>query len=164
MLTLALSMNALPFESISKLLLFLHLGAAVVALASSIHLLSRLTRALRGQFVAQSNLHARILTVSYTATMLLGGLVYPTFRVRVRHDYLDATLPWATGLFEVKELWAALALLPAVIVWLLLRTIDIRSREHRPCAYVCIGLTVYVLMVLSFNAWAGWYLGTLKSV
>ena len=157
-------MNSLPFESISKFLLFLHLGAAVVALASSVHLLSRMVRAIRGQFVAQSQLHARILAFSYTAAVVLGGLIYPTFRVRVRHDYLDAALPWATGLFEVKELLGTVALLPALAVWAMSRAIDFRSREQRPYALVCIGFTVYVLAVLSYNAWAGWYLGTLKSV
>jgi len=64
----------------------------------------------------------------------------------------------------VKELLGTVALLPALAVWALVRTIDFRSREQRPYAVVCLGLTVYVLAVLSYNAWAGWYLGTLKSV
>jgi hypothetical protein len=52
--------------------------------------------------------------VLFAGTMLLGTLLYPTFR-SVTRIYLDAEAPWATGLFELKEHAAAvgLALLPA---------------------------------------------------
>ncbi|MDZ4859431.1 MAG: hypothetical protein SGI88_10670 [Candidatus Hydrogenedentes bacterium] len=157
-------MQSLPFEPISKILLFLHLVAAVVALGSSIHLMLRLSRALRGAFFPQARLHAAILAASYSVTFTLGGLIYPAFRIRVRHDYLDAALPWATGLFEIKELGASLALFSAIGVWLLMRAVDFKQQEHRPYAVACIAMTSYVFIVLAFNAWSGWYLGTLKSI
>ncbi len=157
-------MQPLPFEPISKVLLFLHLVSAVVALGSSIHLILRMGRAMRGTYVPQVRLHSRILAISYSITFVLGGLIYPTFRIRVRHDYLDAVLPWATGIFEIKELGASLALFPAIGVWLLVRAIDFKQREHAPYAIACIAMASYVVLVLTFNAWAGWYLASLKSI
>ena len=56
----------------------------------------------------------------YCLTLLLGAIIYLRFRVVVRADFLDAHVPWATGLFEVKEHAAAigLAVLPAYwMVW-----------------------------------------------
>lgn len=154
----------LPFETYSKALLFLHLAAAIVALASSVHLLARYWRVLSGTHFAQARLHARILAVSYAIAFLLGGMIYPMFRVRVRHDYLDAALPWATGLFEIKELGASIALVPAIGVWLLARSVDFKAEEHRPYAAVCMALTACVFAALAYNACAGWYLGTLRSL
>ena len=157
-------MQPLPFEPISKMLLFLHLAAAIVALGSCVHLLVRFTYALKGAHSPQVRLHSRILAVSYTIAFILGGLIYPTFRIRVRHDYLDAALPWATGLFEIKELGASLALLPAIGIWLLVRSIDFDAKEHRPYVVTCMALAASVLAVLAYNAWMGWYLGTLRSI
>ena len=157
-------MQSLPFETISKALLFMHLAAAFVALGSCVHLLARFTYALRGAYFPQVKLHARILAISYAFVFVLGGLIYPTFRIRVRHDYLDAALPWATGLFEIKELGASIALIPAIGVWLLVRTIDFRKLEHRPYVVACMAFSLAVLTVLAYNTWAGWYLGTLRSI
>lgn len=157
-------MQPLPFESIAKILLFLHLAGAVIALGSAVHLMLRLMRALRGAFIPQARLHAGILAASYVTTVALGALIYPTFRIRVRHDNLDAALPWATGLFEIKELTASVGLIPAVGIWLLTRAIDFNSPSCRPYAVASIGLTAYVFAVLAFNTWAGWYLVTLRSV
>ena len=50
----------------------------------------------------------------------LGAIDYLPFRLFARAQYLDVHVPWATGLFEVKEHAAAigLALLPAYwAVW-----------------------------------------------
>ncbi|NUM56055.1 MAG: hypothetical protein HUU46_20640 [Candidatus Hydrogenedentes bacterium] len=157
-------MESIPLEPISKVLLFFHLAAAIVALASSVHLLTRFWRALNGVYFSQAQLHARILAISYSVAFVLGGLVYPTFRIRVRHDFLDAAIPWATGLFEIKELGASIALIPAIGVWMLARSIDFGNNEHRPYIVACIIFTACVLGVLAYNAWAGWYLGTLKSI
>lgn len=157
-------MQQLPLEPISKALLFLHLIAAVVALASSVHLLARFWRALRGAYFSQARLHAWILAVSYLTAFILGGSIYPTFRIRVRHDYLDAALPWATGLFEIKELGASIALIPAIGVWLLARSVDFENEQHRPYVVVCMVFAACVFGVLAYNAWTGWYLVTLRSI
>ena len=64
--------------------------------------------------------YVRAVVLLFCLTVLLGAIDYVPFRVIVRAEYLDARVPWATGLFEVKEHAAAigLALLPAYwAVW-----------------------------------------------
>ncbi|TMQ68869.1 MAG: hypothetical protein E6K80_13530 [Candidatus Eisenbacteria bacterium] len=56
----------------------------------------------------------------FAITLLLGSVLYVPFSFVVRAEYLDRRLPWATGLFEIKEHAAAigLCLLPAYwAVW-----------------------------------------------
>jgi hypothetical protein len=67
-----------------------------------------------------SERYVRAVVVLFCLTVLLGAIDYIPFRVFVRARYLDAHVPWATGLFEVKEHAAAigLAVLPAYwAVW-----------------------------------------------
>ena len=64
--------------------------------------------------------YVRAVVVLFCLTLLLGAINYLPFRVLVRAQYLDAHVPWATGLFELKEHAAAigLAMLPAYwVVW-----------------------------------------------
>jgi hypothetical protein len=64
--------------------------------------------------------YAGAVVLLFLTTTLLGMLDYPVFRVDVRAAYLDEQVPWATGLFEIKEHATAigLALLPAYwILW-----------------------------------------------
>jgi hypothetical protein len=64
--------------------------------------------------------YTRSVVILYCLTVLFGAANYLRFRVLVRAAYLDAHVPWATGLFEVKEHAATigLALLPAYwIAW-----------------------------------------------
>ena len=71
-----------------------------------------------GWWAALRSVHAEryalAVVVLFVLTAALGMLLYPPFRVHVRADYLDAHVPWGTGLFEIKEHSAAigLALLP----------------------------------------------------
>ncbi|MBI5093488.1 MAG: hypothetical protein HZB26_13735 [Candidatus Hydrogenedentes bacterium] len=159
-------MRPIAFELLSKPLLFLHLAAAVTALASSVHLGLRLARAVRatGEYLPQTRTHASILAASYLAVFALGGLIYPAFRIRVRSDFMDAALPWATGLFEIKELLATTALLPVLGIFALSRAINPQDASHRQYLPIYFGLIAYVFCVLSFNAWCGWYLVTLRSI
>ena len=64
--------------------------------------------------------YVRAIVFLFCLTVLLGAIDYLPFRLFARAQYLDAHVPWATGLFEVKEHAAAigLALLPAYwAVW-----------------------------------------------
>lgn len=64
--------------------------------------------------------YVKAVIVLFAATVVLGALIYTPFRMDVRAGYLDAQVPWATGLFEIKEHGAAigLAMLPAYwAVW-----------------------------------------------
>ncbi|MFN2328406.1 MAG: hypothetical protein ABR612_05775 [Chromatocurvus sp.] len=50
------------------------------------------------------------IVVAYLATFILGMLIYPTYRLDVRIALVEMRLPWAIGLFEIKEHWAAIGL------------------------------------------------------
>ena len=155
------------FESISKYLFFLHFAAAACVAGSLIHLAVRVWGYMRGRVIKVSHekLYAHILAASYTACYVLGALVYPTWRIRVRHDYFDTALRWATGLFEVKEHLATFGLVAVVGIWFLSRNLsrpaDTQDRRMLP---LYAGLVVVVLVVTAFNVWSGWYLTTLKGV
>ncbi len=64
--------------------------------------------------------YVRAVIVLFCITIPMGAINYIPFRVLVRAQYLDGHVPWATGLFELKEHAAAigLAVLPAYwAVW-----------------------------------------------
>ncbi len=147
-------------EPYAVVLHFLHFIAAIVSLAACVHILVRQVRLGRDKRV---QLHARTLLVAYLTTFVLGSLLYPTFRVRVRAEFLDRVYPWATGLFEIKEHAATLTLIPVVGIFLLSRSLD--SDTDRDARYTSLfrGLVTIVLTVLLFNASVGWYLGSLRS-
>lgn len=149
------------FEPVARLLHFLHLVAGVTSVAACTHFLVRLLRK-RGD--ARVRVHALTLSVAYVTTYVLGAVIYPTFRVRVRADLLDRTYPWATGLFEIKEHAASIVLLPVLAIFALSRSLDLKQELDRRHAFLLGGLASIVLCVLVYNACVGWYLGTLRSV
>jgi len=58
--------------------------------------------------------------VLYVVTLIIGGVIYPTYRLDVRIPFEEMSLIWAVGLFEVKEHWGGIGLgvLPLyVFVW-----------------------------------------------
>lgn len=148
----------LAFETIVRPLHFLHLVAGLSSVASCVHLLTRL---LSRRHDPRIRTHALVLGVAYLSTYLLGALIYPTFRVRVRAELLDRHYPWATGLFEIKEHAASIVLIPVLAIFLLSRTLDLKQK---PEALLVGGLASVVLLVLFYNACVGWYLGTIRSV
>jgi hypothetical protein len=158
-------MTMVAFESISRFLLFLHHVGAIVALATSIHLVIRASTALfsRG-YIKQARLHALILAVSYAATFVLGMLVYPTFRIRIRYEWLDAAAPHATALFEAKEHLAALGLVPAIGLYMLTRVLDLNDEADRQYRSLFLVMNLFVAAVLLFNGGAGWYIATLRAL
>ncbi|MBI3203702.1 MAG: hypothetical protein HYZ29_19340 [Myxococcales bacterium] len=151
----------LAFESIVRPLHFLHLIAGLSSVASCVHLLTRLSSRRHDPRIRT---HALVLGVAYLSTYLLGAVIYPTFRVRVRADLLDRHYPWATGLFEIKEHAASIVLVPVLAIVILSRVLDPRQEHDRRHMLLLRGLTGLVLVVLLYNASAGWYLGTIRSV
>lgn len=153
-------------ESWAKGLLFIHLVAAVIALAAGIHCLLRLVQLHGRGFPTMSPIrtHARTLAVAYSVCMGLGCLVYPTFRVRVRAEFLDSAHPFVVSLFEMKEHAGLLALPLAVWAWMLVRSVDFRLPTERvwlPSCYVALAYTVAALV---YNAGCGWYISSLRSL
>jgi len=156
----------LAFEPYARLLHFLHWLAGIATVGTCTHLLLRLTyRARHGKLrTARVRLHALILAIAYGCTWILGTLVYPTFRVRVRADLLDKTYPWATGLFEIKEHAATLLVFPVIAIYAMGRKLDFEDENDRRYSVLLVGLVWVVLCVTIYNACVGWYLGTLRSV
>ena len=151
------------FENITTPLQFLHHAAGVCTLAVSVHFLMRCVQHWRTPqgWRGQLRLHATLLLIFYGATYVLGALIYPTFRVRVRGGFLDATFPWATGLFEIKEHGATLMLLPVAGLFVMSRILDFSRSAHRPYAAL-VSVTVFlVVVVVGYNACLGWYLGVI---
>jgi hypothetical protein len=53
---------------------------------------------------------SRAIVVLYVGVLLLGSVLYPTYRVDVRIPFEEMGLRWAVGLFEIKEHAAAIGL------------------------------------------------------
>lgn len=46
----------------------------------------------------------------YVLCVILGAVIYPSYRLDVRIPFEEMSLAWAVGLFEVKEHWGGLGL------------------------------------------------------
>jgi len=158
--------SMLAFEPFARLLHFLHWLGGIATVGTCTHLLVRLAyRSRHGKpSTARVRLHSLILLIAYLSTWILGTLIYPTFRIRVRADLLDKTYPWATGLFEIKEHAATLILIPVIAIYAMGRKLDFGNAQDRRYSSLFVGLVIVVLTVTIYNACVGWYLGTLRSV
>jgi hypothetical protein len=113
--------GAMTWElSIARPFLLLHALVGCAALAVSVHVLHFAIRG--GQegnaaFRAKARRYARVTWPVYLATMLTGILIYPAYKVTVRDAWLDAHAPAMTGLFEIKEHWAALGMILTWAAW-----------------------------------------------
>ena len=96
------------------------------------------------------------IVVAYLATFVLGTLIYPAYRLDVRIALVEMQLPWAIGLFEVKEHWAAIGLasLP------LYRDLWLNSHDSTGRTV----LTVLLASVVWFNFVVGHLLNNLRGL
>jgi cytochrome bd-type quinol oxidase subunit 2 len=153
------------FESVKIFFHFLHLLGGITTVAVCVHLLVRTLRLVStgNHWAQQVRLHALTLLIAYAVTFACGAIIYPTFRVRVRAEFMDHTMPWVTGLFEIKEHAASIMLFPVLGIFILSRVVDLREKPDRVYASLFIGLIALVLTVVVFNAGVGWYLGAVRS-
>ncbi len=151
-------------EKVSKLLLFLHLISAFVLIGSLTHNLIIIVDYWRGKFAKKDleKLYAKISFWAYSIVFILGALVYPTFRIRVRYEYFDKSLPWATGLFEVKEHWASIGFALCIAYSFLRRNLDPEGEKEKLFCYTLMCCILYVIVWYSTSI--GYYLTTLKGV
>jgi hypothetical protein len=152
------------FESASKWLLFLHLFAAFVLAGSLGHLLVISYNAFRRISFRQRlfRLYGTIVLWAYTVDFLLGSIIYPTFRVRVRADYFDPHIPQATGLFEIKEHWAAVGMGLAITVFLFSR--DLTEQDDSRSNRLFFALVLLLNLLVWYLISNGFYLVTLRSI
>jgi len=91
------------------------LGGLTHQVASSLSAPGRGTVNTGGAFIRRyrsvdGSVMANAVIVAYLLTFALGALIYPSYRLDVRIALVEMQLPWAIGLFEIKEHWAAIGL------------------------------------------------------
>lgn len=157
---------AIFLEGVVKPLLVLHALLAIVLLGSVGHLGYESLWYLLGRArnVWLGTLHARVGFVLYAANFALGVIVYPTFRVHVRHDYFDAHQPWATNLFDTKEMFAAFGLAAFAALFAMSFAVRPRDGEDRAMLPVFAGLGLLVSAISIFAAVVGLILVTYRGL
>lgn len=150
----------MPFlflENYSSILKSLHGGIGIlslIALGFGVYLIIR-----QRQIDWSSGLKASLVgIISYLVSFLLGLLIYPVFRVKVRAEYFDPKLPWLTGLFEIKEYVGAIGLFIALVLlgYYLFFKID---QSEKPIKQSFINLLFILFLITLFLAFVGIFLG-----
>ena len=151
-------------EEWAKFFLFLHFVGAMVLAGSMTHNAILVVGFCRGRWdkLDLQKLYVKIAFIAYCAVFALGALIYPTFRVRVRAEYFDLHLPQATGLFEVKEHWAAIGLALFIAYFAISR--DFNAATDRRLLALYSGLCFTLYLICLYLLVAGFYLTTLKGV
>jgi hypothetical protein len=149
-------------EDFYEILLLAHLIVTFLLVGSMTHNLFCVIGYLRGRFVRQ-NLELRYTKVSFWAyiiTYVSGVLIYPAFRVYIRGPYFDPQMPWATGLFEVKEHWGAIGLAFFCVYYFLRRSFEPGREKEKLFLYV--PLCFVLNLILWYKVIVGCYLSLLK--
>lgn len=151
-------------ESIIRPLLVFHALVAVALLGSVGHLGYESLWYLLGRArnVWLGTVHARVGFALYSINFALGQIIYPVFRVRVRHDYFDAKLPWATNLFDTKEMFAAFGLAAFAALFAMSFAVRPRDAEDGAMLPAFAGLGLLVSLVTIFAAVVGIVLVTYR--
>jgi hypothetical protein len=101
--------------------------------------------------------------ISYLLSFILGLLIYPVFRIKVRAEYFDPKLPWLTGLFEIKEYVGAIGLFIALVLLGYYLFFKIEQSE-KPIKQSFINLLFVLFLIALFKAIIGIILGFYKSI
>jgi hypothetical protein len=171
-------------ESLARPLLVVHAVAAAVLVGSTTHHLLWCRHYLRGRYgqIKAERRFATIAASSFLATFVLGNLLYPTYKVRVRAEYFDnspaiaeelklratqrhalatnsvapptpPTLTPISRLFDIKEHWVAIGCAASLLLWALSR--KLHPREHPRVLTLYLGLA----LVQCTTAWFGAVVG-----
>jgi hypothetical protein len=138
-----------------RLFLVLHAAGAIVLIGSSTHHALQMRHYLRGRFGREKleKLYAKVVSVAYVVTFVLGAMLYPSYRVHVRGFYLDRHAPFFSGLFDLKETYASLTLVVALALGALAFTL--RPTESRALVRVYAAMSFIVCAVVWFDVIAG---------
>lgn len=101
-------------------------------------------RAVTGSLYTNANI------ALFLATAILGGIIYPVYRLSVRTYLENARLYQATGSFELKEQFVAVGLGMLPLYWLLWR---------RPPEAGGKSARIAVTLILCFIVWYGFLVG-----
>jgi hypothetical protein len=132
-----------------------HLALVAFALATG--------RPKRWQSARLAATYAKVTGTLFLVSIAIGALLYPTFRYRVRGLYLDRYAPWASNLFDMKEVLAALAAPLAIGLVVLGRRApdEASSSEARLVFYLC---SAVVFGVTLFNVISGLVIVSVRSI
>jgi hypothetical protein len=149
-------------EDFYEFLLLVHLFATFVLVGSMTHNLLIVVNYLRGKFGRQKLewLYVRVSFWTYIIVYVLGVLIYPAFGAYIRPEHFDQQIPWATGLFEVKEHWGAIGLALFFVYYFLRRTFQ--PAEERDKLFLYVPLCFLLNLVLWYKVIVGCYLTLLK--
>ena len=149
-------------EDFYEPLLLAHLFATIVLVGSMTHNLLCVVGYLRGKFGRQrlEQLYVKVSFWAYIIVYLLGILIYPAYKIHIRQTYFDPQLPWATGLFEVKEHWGAVGLGLFFVYYFLRRSFRPDSEKEKLFLYVPLCLLLNI--ILWYKVIVGCYLTLLK--
>lgn len=138
-----------------RVLLVLHTGGSIVLIGAATHHALQMRHYLRGRFkrVELEKTYARVISAAYLFTFVVGAVLYPTYRVHVRGYYLDRYAPFFAGLFDVKEVFASLALIVALGLGAL--TYTLKPAEERWFLPVYAAMSFIVCGVVWLNVIAG---------
>jgi hypothetical protein len=150
-------------ENVYELGLLLHLFATFVLVGSMTHNLVYVSRYLRGKFARQKQefFHIKVIIWVYLIVYITGALIYPAFRVHIRAAVFDPAMPWATGLFEVKEHWGALGL-AVLLAWCLIRRTITPETDRLHLYYGCVPLCLIFNVLVWYKIIVGSWLTLLK--
>jgi len=149
-------------EEYYNLLVLLHLLATFVLVGAMTHNLLIVFGYVRGKYGKKKleRYYVKVALWSYVVVYILGALAYPAFRINTRAALFDQSLPWATGLFEVKEHWGALGLAFFAVYYLLRRSFE--PDQEKDKLYFYVPLCVLLNVILWYKVVVGCYLAILK--
>ncbi len=151
-------------ESVGKPLLVLHALVAAAMLGACTHLVVVTVGLLRGRthLARLARLYAQVIGGTFAVAYTLGLLVYPNYRYFVRGLYLDRYAVWASNLFDIKEIFAGLALPLALALFFVGRGFD-ASRDAALTPFLAY-LAFAMWLLVAVAAVSGLIITTVRSV
>lgn len=148
-------------ENYYEILILAHLFLTFVLVGSLTHNLLVVAGYLRGKFgrMKLELKYAKYSFWSYLIIYIVGALAYPAFRVYIR-GHFDPNLPWATGLFEVKEHWGSIGLALLSFYYLLRKNFKPNEEKEKLLLYA--GLCLLINIIVWYKVVVGCYLSLLK--
>ena len=149
-------------ERFYELLLLAHLFVTFVLVGSLTHDLLVVIKYVRGKFGRKKLelYYCKVALWSYVIVYVLGALISPAFRIYMRAEYFEPHLPWATGLFELKEHWGALGMALFFVYYYLRRSFEPDVEKDKLWFYV--PLCVILNVIVWYKIIIGCYLSLLK--
>lgn len=122
----------------------LHLVLAVTAVGAAVH---AAVFGWRTPAAARTRRLAGIALGASLCAFLVGGLIYPAYKVEIRMAWLERIHPEATRAFDLKEQLVALALPMQLALWWVLRTRAARPALVRTLSVSCAALLVIAALL-----------------